>query len=43
MIAIWGTTSLVNGSPHPFWPAIPIGIWAAVLVAGALGKKEKDA
>jgi hypothetical protein len=43
MIAIWGTTSLVNGSLHPFWPAIPIGIWAAVLVAGALGKKEKDA
>ena len=42
MIAIWGTTSLVNGSLHPFWPAIPIGIWAAVLVAGALGKKEKD-
>jgi uncharacterized protein DUF1707 len=41
MIAIWGTTSLVSGSLHPFWPAIPLGIWAAVLVAGALGKKEK--
>ncbi|GAA5123974.1 DUF1707 SHOCT-like domain-containing protein [Pseudonocardia adelaidensis] len=43
MIAIWGTTSLVSGSLHPFWPAIPLGIWAAVLVAGALGKKGKDA
>jgi hypothetical protein len=45
MIAIWGTTSLVSGSLHAFWPAIPLGIWAAVLVAGALskGKKEKDA
>jgi hypothetical protein len=43
MIAIWGTTSLVSGSLHAFWPAIPLGIWAAVLLAGALGKKEKDA
>jgi hypothetical protein len=42
MIAIWGTTSLVSGSLHAFWPAIPLGIWAAVLLAGALGKK-KDA
>jgi hypothetical protein len=35
----------VSGSLHAFWPAIPLGIWAAVLVAGALGKgkKEKDA
>jgi hypothetical protein len=43
MIAIWGTTSLVSGSLHAFWPAIPLGIWAAVLLAGALDKKEKDA
>jgi hypothetical protein len=43
MIAIWGTTSLVSGSLHAFWPAIPLGIWAAVLLAGALGKKEKGA
>jgi hypothetical protein len=42
MIAIWGTTSLVSGSLHAFWPAIPLGIWAAVLLAGALGKQEKD-
>jgi hypothetical protein len=43
MIAIWGTTSLVSGSLHAFWPAIPLGIWAAVLLAGALSKKEKGA
>ena len=43
MITIWGATSLVSGSLHAFWPAIPLGIWAAVLVAGALGKKGKDA
>jgi uncharacterized protein DUF1707 len=42
MIAIWATTSLVSGSLHAFWPAIPLGIWAAVLLADALGKK-KDA
>jgi len=42
MIAIWGTTSLMSGSLHAFWPAIPLGIWAAVLLAGAIGKK-KDA
>jgi hypothetical protein len=40
MIAIWGGTSLMSGSLHSFWPAIPLGIWAAVLVAGALGKKD---
>ena len=41
MIAIWGTTSLVAGDLTPFWPAIPLGIWAAVLLAGLLGKKER--
>src|SRR5918999_833768 len=43
MIAIWATTSLVSGSLLPFWPAIPLGIWAAVLLADGLGKKRKDA
>ncbi|GAA0930873.1 DUF1707 domain-containing protein [Pseudonocardia zijingensis] len=43
MIAIWGTTSFFAGSLHAFWPAIPLGIWAAVIVAEALGKKEKGA
>lgn len=37
MIAIWATTSLVNGQLNAFWPAIPLGIWAAVLLASALG------
>jgi hypothetical protein len=43
MIAIWGTTSLVSGDLHAFWPAIPLGIWAAVLLAGAIGKKDEEA
>jgi Domain of unknown function (DUF1707) len=41
MIAIWGTVSLVSGSLTTFWPAIPLGIWAAVLLAGALGRTGK--
>ena len=42
MLAIWGTTSLVSGGLIAFWPAIPLAIWAAVIVAGALGRKPKD-
>jgi hypothetical protein len=41
MLAIWGTTSLVSGALTAFWPAIPLGIWAAVIVAGALGRKPE--
>ncbi len=36
MLAIWGVTSLVSGELQRFWPAIPLGIWAAVLLAHAL-------
>jgi len=32
MITIWGVVSLVSGSLHMFWPAIPLAIWAAVIV-----------
>ncbi|OLT03472.1 hypothetical protein BJF90_25555 [Pseudonocardia sp. CNS-004] len=41
MIAIWGTTSLVSGSLHAFWPAIPLGIWAAVLVAARSARRRR--
>lgn len=41
MIAIWGATSLVSGTLLPFWPAIPLGIWAAVVLASALGGSRK--
>lgn len=40
MIAIWGGTSLVSGTLLPFWPAIPLGIWAAVVLASALGARK---
>ncbi|SFS86520.1 DUF1707 SHOCT-like domain-containing protein [Saccharopolyspora flava] len=45
MIAIWGVTSVVSGDPKFFWPAIPLVIWAAVLVASSIegpGKKKRD-
>jgi hypothetical protein len=34
--------SLVAGELTSFWPAIPLAIWAAVILAGAIGKKRKD-
>nr|WP_184080300.1 DUF1707 domain-containing protein [Nocardiopsis mwathae] len=33
MIGIWGATSLSAGEFQHFWPAIPLGIWAAILIA----------
>jgi hypothetical protein len=41
VLAIWGTTSLVSGELVDFWPAIPLGIWAAALVAGMIGGDRK--
>ncbi|WP_017594296.1 DUF1707 domain-containing protein [Nocardiopsis potens] len=40
MIGIWGVTSATSGEFLPFWPLIPLGIWAAVLVAGMLSGKS---
>ncbi|MFW5417076.1 DUF1707 domain-containing protein [Nocardiopsis sp. CNT-189] len=36
MVGIWGVTSATSGEFLPFWPLIPLGIWAAVLLAGML-------
>ncbi|GAB3494575.1 DUF1707 SHOCT-like domain-containing protein [Nocardiopsis coralliicola] len=35
MTAIWAVTGITSGF-GTFWPLIPLGIWAAVLVAGRL-------
>lgn len=37
MIGIWAVTSTANGEFNNFWPGIPLGIWAVVLIAGAFG------
>lgn len=41
MLAIWGGTSIDSGDLLPFWPAIPLGIWAALLLAGMLGGSSR--
>lgn len=33
MVGIWGVQSLIDGSMIKFWPGLPIGIWAVVLIA----------
>lgn len=40
--AIWGGTSIVSGELQPYWPAIPLAIWAAVVLASALGGRDKS-
>ncbi|WP_017977200.1 DUF1707 SHOCT-like domain-containing protein [Actinopolyspora halophila] len=34
LVGIWGMTSLLSGDLQYFWPALPMGIWALVLLAG---------
>ncbi|GAB3212454.1 DUF1707 SHOCT-like domain-containing protein [Marinactinospora thermotolerans] len=36
MTGIWGVTSLIGGVMLPFWPLVPLGIWAAILIAAAV-------
>ncbi len=36
MIGIWGVTSIVNSELGNFWPGIPLGIWAVVLLASGM-------
>lgn len=36
MTVIWGVSSLNAGEAKFFWPAAPLGIWAAVLMAIAV-------
>ncbi|RRO13641.1 DUF1707 domain-containing protein [Saccharopolyspora rhizosphaerae] len=44
MIAIWGVTSVASGELAFFWPAFPIVIWAAVVVAMTIEgpRKRRD-
>ncbi|NYI98681.1 hypothetical protein HNR12_004958 [Streptomonospora nanhaiensis] len=41
MTGIWLVTSIASGEMQPYWPLIPLGIWAAVLVASLIFP-EKD-
>ncbi len=41
MIGIWGTISLTSGEFNTFWPAVPLGIWAAILLASMVSGKSR--
>ncbi|MFC4561144.1 DUF1707 domain-containing protein [Nocardiopsis mangrovi] len=36
MTGIWGVTSIMGNDALPFWPLVPLGIWAAILIAAAI-------
>lgn len=40
MIGIWGVVAVTSGELTTFWPAIPLGIWAAILLASAVSGKS---
>ncbi|TQN32265.1 uncharacterized protein DUF1707 [Haloactinospora alba] len=42
MTGIWGVTSIMGGALLPFWPLVPLGIWAAILVAAAIWPDESS-
>lgn len=43
MVGIWAVTSVVSGEFLPFWPLIPLGIWAAINVASVIfGSSDSD-
>ncbi|HEV7805932.1 MAG TPA: hypothetical protein VGO80_08940 [Solirubrobacteraceae bacterium] len=41
MTAIWGVNSLRSGQLEAFWPLVPLGIWAAVLLAVAIWPRDQ--
>lgn len=42
MTGIWGVTSIMGGALLPFWPLVPLGIWAAILIAAAIWPDENS-
>jgi hypothetical protein len=36
LTGVWGVASLLGGELVPYWPLVPLGIWAAVLLASAI-------
>jgi hypothetical protein len=41
LVAIWGITSVASGGALFFWPMFPLGIWAAILLAGMVSGGSK--
>ncbi|GIE92546.1 hypothetical protein Ari01nite_00110 [Paractinoplanes rishiriensis] len=42
MTGIWAVQSIRDGALADYWPAVPLGIWAAVLIAVAIWPSEDD-
>lgn len=42
MTGIWGVTSIMAAGPLTFWPLVPLGIWASILVAAAVWPDESS-
>ncbi|UOE22033.1 DUF1707 domain-containing protein [Thermobifida halotolerans] len=42
MGSIWGVTSIIGGVLLPFWPLIPLGVWAAILLAAAVWPNDES-
>ncbi|TDD61556.1 DUF1707 domain-containing protein [Actinomadura rubrisoli] len=42
MTVIWAVTSLRAGEWRFFWPVVPLGIWAAVLITYAVWPSRED-
>ena len=41
MSSIWGVQAIAAG-PGFFWPLVPLGVWAAILVAVVIWPREED-
>lgn len=42
LTGVWGVASLLGGELVPYWPLVPLGIWASVLLASAIWPSEAD-
>ncbi len=42
LTGVWGVASLLGGELVPYWPLVPLGIWAAVLLASAIWPSEEE-
>ncbi|WP_150242794.1 DUF1707 SHOCT-like domain-containing protein [Nocardiopsis quinghaiensis] len=42
LTGVWGVVSLMDGELVPYWPLVPLGIWAAVLLASAIWPSEGE-
>ncbi|KOX15289.1 hypothetical protein ADL05_15765 [Nocardiopsis sp. NRRL B-16309] len=42
LTTVWAVVSVMSGEFVPYWPLVPLGIWAAVLLASAIWPSEGE-